>query len=185
MINRNIPNPFRSRLAAHALMVVLALGAFSDSLARSIEGIPDVIDGDSIRIQGVVVRLHGMDAPELDQTCLDADDQRWACGKQAKAALEEIIGDNSVRCRRAVHHPRYVGDCRIGDRRISAEMLRSGWAVVDRRGSRKYIGDESTARRESLNLWSGSFEKPWNWRKDGRRASAAGFVLFDVRSVTD
>ena len=63
-------------------------------------------------------------------------------------------------------------------------MLEAGWAVVDRRGSRRYVGHESKARREGRNLWSGTFEKPWLWRDTDATASAAGYVLFDLRSVS-
>ena len=175
----------RRRVFAHVLMVVLAFGAMSDAIAQSLRGVPEVIDGDSLRVNGVEVRLHGMDAPELAQKCRGASGIEWACGLRAKQALSEIVGDAEVRCRRTIHHPRYVGDCRVGNLRISAEMLRRGWAVVDRRGSRRYVGDESIARRASRNIWSGSFEKPWKWRNQNESASAAGYVLFDLRTVAD
>src|SRR5688500_4333931 len=39
-----------------------------------------VIDADTFDIGEVRVRLHGVDAPEANQTCLDAEGADWPCG---------------------------------------------------------------------------------------------------------
>ena len=46
----------------------------------------DIIDGDTISIAGERVRLHGIDAPELDQTC-DIQGKKLKCGQLAKEVL--------------------------------------------------------------------------------------------------
>ncbi len=43
-----------------------------------ITGKPRVIDGDTLEIAGERIRLHGVDAPESEQTCV-ADGTRWHC----------------------------------------------------------------------------------------------------------
>jgi endonuclease YncB( thermonuclease family) len=53
----------------------LALPGGYEALAQNfptISGTATVKDGDSLMIGGLEVRLHGIDAPELDQTCKDA-----------------------------------------------------------------------------------------------------------------
>ena len=36
-----------------------------------ISGLPRIIDGDTIEISGERIRLHGIDAPESSQSCID------------------------------------------------------------------------------------------------------------------
>ena len=43
-------------------------------------------DGDTVRLAGERVRLHGIDAPESKQTCV-AGGRRWRCGSEATRAL--------------------------------------------------------------------------------------------------
>src|SRR5258708_8690728 len=43
-------------------------------------------------------RLDGIDAPELDQMCIDDHADGWACGVEARDQLAKLIGDRPVRC---------------------------------------------------------------------------------------
>ena len=65
--------------------------------AETIIGIATVIDGDTIHIDNNKIRLHGIDAPERKQTCLDGD-KNWECGKQSTFELKKIINDQNVKC---------------------------------------------------------------------------------------
>ena len=44
-----------------------------------------VVDGDTLRIDGERIRLHGIDAPEAGQTCARPDGGTWNCGASATA----------------------------------------------------------------------------------------------------
>ena len=70
-----------------ALAVVLPI---KTSLA-DISGLPRIIDGDTIAISGERIRLHGIDAPETSQSCLDVGGKRWDCGRQSTSVLTSLI----------------------------------------------------------------------------------------------
>jgi len=53
-----------------------------------------VIDGDTVRYNGVAVQLWGIDAPERGQTCSDG----WQAGKMAADYLTSLIHNRSVAC---------------------------------------------------------------------------------------
>lgn len=81
-----------------------------------------VIDGDTIVIDRVHIRLAGIDAPELDQPY----------GKQAKYALVRLCKDQVVTAITdgAVSHNRVVARCLLPDGRdLAAEMVKAGLAI--------------------------------------------------------
>lgn len=80
-----------------------------------------VTDGDTLRFGDVRVRLHGINAPEMDT----------ADGPRARAALIEAIGSDAVRCEDTGQrsYERIVAVCFDARGRDLAErMVRSGWA---------------------------------------------------------
>ena len=48
---------------------------------------------------------------------------------------------------------------------LGAEQVRRGWAVAYRRYSERYVPLEDEARGMRIGVWSGTFEKPWDWRR--------------------
>lgn len=48
----------------------------SPAFAAEITGIPRIVDGDTVEIGHVKIRLSGIDAPETDQICLDAKGEK-------------------------------------------------------------------------------------------------------------
>ena len=66
--------------------LVLAYPAYASPLS----GIGRSIDGDSLIVGRHEIRLPGIDAPELSQTCV-RDSQPWDCGKAAADQLNKLI----------------------------------------------------------------------------------------------
>src|SRR5262245_28977399 len=97
----------------------------------------DVIikDGDTIELGGTSLRLDGIDAPELDQVCLDEKGAVWACGIEARDQLAALIRDRAVRCDDKgpdpVYPTRRIGACWVegDDLNLSQRLVREGWAL--------------------------------------------------------
>jgi endonuclease YncB( thermonuclease family) len=126
-----------------------------------------VIDGDTLVVEGRTVRLWGIDAPELSQTCGgDAVEPVWDCGRRSRLLLQALVGSAPVVCEtRARHRGRVVAVCAVGGRDIAAAMVSAGMALDDAAYSNgRYSREQAAARRERRGLWRGPFETPRNHR---------------------
>lgn len=154
------------------LLIILMLLA-SPALADPIKGVPRIVDGDSIVIADVRIRLHGIDAPEAKQTCT-RDGTEWGCGLEATMALAAMIERNWVECeeRDRDRFGRIVATCTVGGPRgidLNRRMVSDGWAVAYRRYSMDYVDAEGEAREAGRGIWSGDFVTPEEWRRQRRR----------------
>lgn len=149
------------------LFVVAAAGAaVTYMLPADIEGTAFVADGDSLAVEGERVRLSGIDAPELDQTC-----KRGAaivrCGRLARQHLRTLVGEGPVSCksRGFDRYGRLLAECSAHGRSLNELMVRGGWAISDR----NYPLEEVQSRQDRLGLWALDFEDPQDWRRDHPR----------------
>lgn len=150
-----------------ARILALALVLASPAAAQTVSGAPHVVDGDSLRVGGVTVRLHAIDAPELRQTCT-RDGKEWPCGREAAATLRALINGRPVWC--ALRdldrlYNRWVMACRVSGTDINAVMVESGMALAYRRFSLQYVPQEDAARAARRGMWSGTFVRPEEYRR--------------------
>lgn len=126
-----------------------------------------VIDGDTLDVAGVRVRLLGVDAPEGKQSCV-RDGVPWLCGQEAGKALREWIASATVSCieQNRDRYGRSVSVCSMPDGSDVGEWLVSnGYAVAYRQYSKRYVAAELAAQETKRGLWAGSFQMPWEWRR--------------------
>ncbi|WP_101341298.1 thermonuclease family protein [Cereibacter azotoformans] len=147
-----------------SLLVLLALMP-SAGAAAALEGPARVIDGDTLEIEGVRVRLFGIDAPERNQTCGERD-LLWSCGEWATERLELLLGGGQVRCTGAERdrYGRLLATCEVDGQDVGARMVRSGAALAYRRYSMRYVGEEGRAQAEGTGVWSGPMQRPEDYR---------------------
>jgi endonuclease YncB( thermonuclease family) len=154
---------FRSCGALRPSVIVLVAVAISALPARAGE----VLDGDTLEVEGQRMRLFGIDAFELEQTCLDAGGQPWHCGAAAKAALAELVQGQAIACTVVDDTPAdgYVAQCKVRHEvDLGGYMVRAGLALADRKVSKDYVGREAAAKAAAAGVWGGTFNTPWEWR---------------------
>jgi endonuclease YncB( thermonuclease family) len=131
--------------------------------SRSLAGKAYVIDGDTISIAGNHIRLKGIDAPEMAQSCGIASGST-ACGQVARQALIRLIAGRPVRCDGYGRdkYERTLATCFIGDINLNRTMVETGQAIA----YGDYRDEEAKAREMKKGLWAADFEVPQDWRRD-------------------
>ncbi|TVP72036.1 MAG: thermonuclease family protein [Rhodobacteraceae bacterium] len=140
-----------------------------------ITGTARVIDGDTLEVSGQRIRLGGIDAPEMSETCVDARGKRWDCGVWATEATRAILAQRTVRCvdlgERS--YQRVVGRCYLDGRDLAVTLIEAGAARPCLRFARAQ-GSEAAylaAERVAIAAEAGVYRGPLN--------PAAGFCNID------
>ena len=145
----------------------LVLLAFALPGYAAVDGPVRVIDGDTLDVGGVRVRLHGVDAPEIGQTCQTSQGETWECGIWVSREMRAQYQGSRARCT-PVDKDRYgrvVAICRIGGVDIGRALVRRGMAIAFRKYSDGYVADERRAKRAGVGLHAGKFQRPSAYRK--------------------
>lgn len=127
------------------------------------------IDGDTLQVDGEVLQLFGIDAPELGQLC-QRRGLSWHCGREAASELQKRIelGGGRVDCQRRGEGSGTTGFpeavCQIGAEDLAQVMVETGNAITLENGSPGYGDAERYAKEAGIGIWRGSFEPPWEWR---------------------
>ena len=125
-----------------------------------------ILDGDTIHIEKVKYRFHGIDAPEISQIC-KVNNKNIKCGELSKQKLIEKIGNKKVNCKKVAidRYKRVVAECYVNDESLSKYLVKNGYAFAYRRYSKKFVEDENFAKKNKLGLWSMDFQYPWDFRR--------------------
>lgn len=135
---------------------------------------PAVHDGDTVALGPVRVRLHGVDAPELNQTCARPDGSLWPCGTVARDRLAALAAGGDFACRALERdaYGRVIGACFAGGRDVNAIMVAEGLAWAYRHFSSDYVAEEDAARTAALGIWGGEAQAAWDFRATGWQPAA-------------
>jgi endonuclease YncB( thermonuclease family) len=158
-------------LPAIALVLLPALAEAAD-----ITGVPKIHDGDQIVIGSSRIRLRGIDAPSVDQLCLNNAGERWTCGVAARDELMHHTDKKSWTCHieRTDRRGRNVAKCEVDGEDIQKWLVASGWALAYVRFSHDYEADEKAAREAKAGMWQGAFIAPWDWRIRNKKTAILG-----------
>src|SRR6202163_3035083 len=145
--------------------------------AADITGVPKIREGDQIQIGNSRIRLGGIDAPSVDQLCLNTNGERWTCGVAARDELIKHAESKTWIChtRQVVdRRGRLVARCEVDGEDIQKWMVKNGWALSYVRFSHDYDDDEKAAREAKAGMWQGAFIAPWDWRVRNKKTAILG-----------
>jgi endonuclease YncB( thermonuclease family) len=149
------------RIAALAIGILVAAFTLVDNDVK-------VTDGDSLIVGGKRVRLYGVDAPELDQTCLDANHTPYRCGVAARTYLLSLILNKRVECLTGTIdiYNRIIATCSVDGKDLGEQMVRAGMAIDYARYSKGvYAAAEAEARENLRGIWQGLWDQPESFRR--------------------
>jgi len=113
-------------------------------------GQPRIIDGDTLEIDGVAIRLEGLDAPELGTHA----------GLIAARTLQALVGADAITCQLTGEesYDREIAICFLEGRDLAAELVAAGvaldcprfsggrYAPLERRGTRDELEQSGYCR---------------------------------------
>ncbi|MEP7454870.1 thermonuclease family protein [Phyllobacterium sp. SB3] len=150
------------------LVALLVARIDQDPEAVGLSGSAYVIDGDTLVISQQHIRLKGIDAPELAQTCGRPPALR-NCGQLARQALQKLVAKTEVHCEEQGRDKfdRVLATCFVGQTNLNRIMVETGQAIA----YGDYRDAEVIARGRKLGIWADAFETPQDWRRTHDQAT--------------
>jgi endonuclease YncB( thermonuclease family) len=169
------------KLLISALVLLPSLAQAAD-----ITGVPKIREGDQVQIGTSRIRLFGIDAPSVDQLCLNNTAERWTCGVAARDELIKHAGNKSWTCHvnSTDRRGRAIARCEVDGEDIQKWMVLNGWALAYDRASHDYDADEAAAREAKAGMWQGAFIAPWDWRIRNKKTTILGATKPPANSHT-
>jgi len=151
---------------------MLALPAAASEFAGKVR----VIDGDTIDVGKVRVRIHGIDAPERDQPCTTLTGQNWGCGDWVTRQVRDRYQGVQARCVQVDtdKYGRAVARCHVAGSDMAQVLVRSGWAFAYRKYAVDYVSDEQAAYAADLGIHGFTMQSPARYRLTRGRPEQVG-----------
>lgn len=145
---------------------LIFLSVAASSCAADLSGPVRIIDADTVEVQGVVIRLYGIDAPETGQRCMNSSRKLVRPSIDAVARLAELAA-HGLRCHGSEYddYRRLIAVCSSeAGIEINSLLVREGFAWAFVKYSKDYVMDETIARNERLGIWRLACDAPWAFR---------------------
>ncbi|MEM7683215.1 MAG: thermonuclease family protein [Pseudomonadota bacterium] len=139
----------QQRICILITATLLAVPAWAFTPVATLEGAARVVDGDTIRVGRVPVRLNGIAAPEFSGTRVEIG------GIEATEAMRALVDGRHVVCDLdgSRTHGREVGRCAVEGQDIGEAMVRAGLARdCPRFSGGDYAAAEQEARAAGRDL---------------------------------
>lgn len=159
-------------LIAFFLMATLAPPASADVIGPAC-----VTDGDNLMINGkrsygkcrdgTAIRLFGVVAPGLSQSCPAPRGRTWKCGRASATMLLEAVKGRQLVCtgRSKDRDGNLLAVCQLNGMDINRKLVRDGWVLSYPRHTVRYLADEKEAARNRRGLWQGTTNiEEFEWR---------------------
>jgi len=175
----SLRNSFAPPRAMPFVLPLTILG-FLVTAGPSFAATATVRDANSIQLGDVTYRLDGIDAPELDQTCIDNHADAWTCGLDARDQLVSLIGGRSVHCddvgpEKSFGRRRRAICTAEGDKvSLNEQLIRQGLALPRTSSPKAYSEAAAEAKEGSRGIWKGCFVAPHEFRTGKRDGALLG-----------
>lgn len=135
------------------LALALSLLATPALAQETLSGHPEVIDGDTIKLEGRTLRLDGIDAPEMAQSL----------GNWSRMMLQDVIRGREVVCSwdETGRFGRPLAICapilpseRVSSISINSVMVRRGYAAAGLPYGYRFERQQSLAMKDCLGIWA-------------------------------
>ncbi len=158
------------RICSILVLLCVSLPAWSQ-----IKGTVRVIDADTFDVGAVRVRLHAIDAPEMDQTCMTRQGDVFDCGLWAAGQVIARFQGRRATCIQTDtdRYGRTVARCRADGVDMGAEIVAQGWAFAYRAYGMDYDLDEKAAYVADRGLHGFSVQSPAAFRQAQRQPASA------------
>lgn len=154
----------KSRLTCVVLIFLLSGGP---ALAHDLIGQASIIDGDTLEMHGIRIRLWGIDAPESTQLCRNEESSQYRCGAKAANDLDAFIARRPVSCSPVSEdqYGRTVATCSVAGVDLGAWLVSNGLALDWPQFSQgRYQAAQHDADHAGKGMWAGSYVAPWLYR---------------------
>jgi len=157
---------FRGELWLPALLIAIGAAGLvlSAPSEATLTGRASAVDGDTLRLGGQRVRLIGIDAPELAQSCSDAAGVNWPCGQTAREKMAALLAGGPASCtpRGRDRYGRILATCTTEGVDVGEAIVGAGLAI----STGSYLDAEAIARGGRIGIWAGPFTAPAKWRHE-------------------
>ena len=153
--------------ATYAMLLCLALAA------PAFAGV-EVIDGDTIKVDGETFDLYGIAAPEHWQVCPDG----WPAGAMATEVLRALMRDRKVVCEpkgKSRYSPN-MAVCWADGLDVASMMVRAGAAWALARSGSEYMRREAEAWAARAGVYAHNCVPAWQ-RRSGESSGGRGGSL--------
>lgn len=131
-----------------------------------LDGRATAVAGDTLRLNGQLVKFSGVAAPEDNQPCYFANGRRWSCASAARKALDRLVRGKRVVCAPSGSDESGVtlAACQTDGEDLARAMTRAGHVFADTGIFAAYRADEDAARENKAGVWQGESVRPSEWR---------------------
>jgi endonuclease YncB( thermonuclease family) len=125
-----------------------------------------IVDGDTLDIDGKRYRINGIDAPEAGQKCTSERGKDWSCGDVATNTLYNLTHGKSVSCKTLAidSYGRDVARCTADGTDLAGAMVERGMAWAFLKFSDEYEAAQETAKAAKIGIWRGPSQPAWEYR---------------------
>lgn len=158
-----------------SLLVLSVFGYAPSAVAQVFSGTVVVVDGDTFDVGHTRVRLYGVDAPELGQTCTNAGEAAWDCGTWVSDQVRARFEGQKLRCEEVVQdlYGRSVARCTLHGKDMGRVLVQEGLALAYRKYSMAYDLDEKGAVVAGRGLHAHLMAAPEDYRRAMRAERVA------------